>query len=704
MIEKTTLLEFMQESVTQTISEKDLLQRLKIHSDDRHHVKRLLCELIASGDIIETSKNRLGLPERLHLVVGYLHAHQRGFAFVMPKKRGEPDIFISPDDLGNAFHGDLVVATLKRAKGGKSNEGHILRILQRGQSRIVGLYEDRGGYGFVLPEDAKLPPLYVDAEHALNAEDGQIVLAHIISYGEHRKHPEAEVVEILGLQSAPGMDEKIVIHTHGLPTAFPANVTELAKAISTQIPEETIRRRLDLRDRCTFTIDGETARDFDDAVSLERLENGNYFLGVHIADVSAYVPEEHPIDQEAYQRGTSVYFPDRAIPMFPEHLSSDVCCLREGQDRLTLSALMEFEPTGKLARYDLTPSVIRSNARLTYTIVRQILKDQDQPLRERYAALVPTLELMKDLSELLYQKRLQRGSLDFDLPEPEIVLDLQGKVENIFKAERNLAHRMIEEFMLAANETVASHLSWMQIPSVYRVHEPPNEEKLANLDEFLGTLGLRVSKGGHVHTKDIQRLLQRVQNKPTEHLVNTLTLRAMKQARYSTNNSGHFGLASTCYTHFTSPIRRYPDLMVHRILKDTWAGRDFTDEAFEQRRAYLETIADHSSIRERVAMEAERDILAIKKLRFMHEKVGDLFSGVISGVAAFGLFVELQEFFVEGLIHITSLHDDYYHYREETYSLVGERTRKTYRVGDSVRVQIVRVDLPKRQMDLMLCG
>jgi len=334
--------------------------------------------------------------------------------------------------------------------------------------------------------------------------------------------------------------------------------------------------------------------------------------------------------------------------------------------------------------------------------VRQILKDEEPGLREHYAEFLPSLELMKDLSELLLQQRMRRGSLDFDLPEPEIILDVQGRIENIIKAERNLAHRLIEEFMIAANEAVASHLAWMQIPSIYRVHDKPDEAKLAHLDNFLGTMGVRLQRGAHIHAKDIQRLLKRVHGKPTEHLVNFITLRAMKQALYSVQNTGHFGLASTHYTHFTSPIRRYPDLMVHRILKDTWQGRGFSEHAVERRRQELEGIAEHSSVRERIAMEAERDILAIKKLRFMRDKVGDIFHGVISGVAPFGVFVELQEYFVEGLIHVTNLRDDHYFYHEETYSLVGEHTHQRFRMGDAVTIQIARVDVARRQMDLML--
>ena len=702
-IDKTAILEFFTASVPQTIAEKDLFKRLEVDSDHRHEFKRLLHELIAAGEIVELKKNRLALPERLNLVIGHVQANRKGFAFVIPKQPGKPDVFISADNLGNAFHGDFVIARLLRSTSGKTAEGEIAQILQRGQTRVIGAYEHHGQYGFVVPEDVKLPyKVYIDAANRLDAKPRQIVVAQILRHDEHHRNPDGQIVEILGYPQTQGIDEKIIIEAHHLPTEFPANALKEADAFPDAISGEELRTRLDLRAQCLFTIDGENARDFDDAVSIERLENGHYKLGVHIADVNFYVKEGSPLDFEAYQRGTSVYFPDRAIPMFPERLSNNLCSLREGEDRLTMSVFMEFDATAKLAQYDIAPSVMRSSARLTYTAVRQMLQDGDEALRQRYAAQMPSLWLMKELSELLLQRRIARGSLDFDLPEPEVVLDIQGNVESILKAERNLAHRMIEEFMLAANETVAAHLTWMHVPTVYRTHEPPDEDKLGTLNDFLGSLGLNVRGTKNLHPKEIQRLLKLVRGKSTEHLVNKITLRAMKQARYTVQNSGHFGLASTCYTHFTSPIRRYPDLIAHRILKDALAGRGFSEDAVEQRREQLATIAEHSSMRERAAMEAEREILEVKKLRFMEDKLGDVFNGVISGVANFGLFVELRDFFVEGLVHVTNLRDDFYQYREETYSLVGERSKKVYRVGDAVRVQIADVSVARRQMDFLL--
>ena len=705
MIAKETILKFMRELPAQTIGEKDLIKRLHIESDERHDVKRLLRELVAGGELVESEKHKYALPESLGLVVGHVHSSRKGFAFIVTGQPEVPDIYVSHNNLANAFHGDLVVVRLLRKKNGPSEEGEVIEILQRGQNRLVGRYEDHGDYGLVIPEDTKLPfKVYIDASNSGEAKAHQIVLARILNFETRRRHPEGEVLEVLGYPGTPGLDENIIIHSYNLPFEFPATVLERADSFPETIPAEEIEQRLDLRERCIFTIDGEKARDFDDAVSIERLDNANYKLGVHIADVNYYVQEGGALDQEAYQRGTSVYFPDRAIPMFPERLSNNLCSLREGEDRLTMSVFMEFDPTMKMVNYDISPSVIRSKARLTYNVVRQILKEQDEVARDHYEYLLPSLELMKELSELLLQKRMRRGSLDFDLPEPEIVLDMLGNVENIFKAERNLAHRIIEEFMIAANETIATHLSWLQVPSLYRTHDKPNAAKVATLNAFLHSLGMGLRPGAELHPKDLQRLIKQVHGKPTEHLVNFITLRTMKQARYTTENSGHFGLASKCYTHFTSPIRRYPDLIVHRILKESLQGGGFSETAQEHREKQMEGIAQHSSLRERNASEAERDILQVKKLRFMEDKLGETFDGIISGVASFGVFIELREFFVEGLVHVTSLHDDYYHYHEETYSLVGERSHTRYRIGDSVRVQIASVDVAKRQIDFLVAS
>jgi len=702
-VTKTQLLEFIQHDSYRPLSMKDLIKVLGIGPEERQAFKKLVKSLVQEGEIVETREGRYGAPGRMNLVVGYLQGHPDGYGFVVPKEKGVPDLYIRARNMGGAFHGDLVVARIeKREKGGRL-EGKIIRILQRGRHIMVGTYEAHKGYGYVIPEDPKIPyDVHVEKPDSLGARDGQVVVARITEYPHRRRNPIGEVIEVLGDRDTPGIDEEIVIREHELPVTFSPETLEEASAIPEELPAEELTQRKDLRHWLTVTIDGEKARDFDDAVSIEILENGHYRLGVHIADVSYYVQEQSAIDLEAYQRGTSVYFPDRAIPMLPPKLSNEVCSLKPREDRLTVSVLIEFTPRGDKIHYDIFESVIRSRERLTYTLVRQILQEEDPKLVEEYKWLSPSLQQMRDLAQVLYEKRIRRGSLDFDLPEPEIILDLQGGIENIVRAERHIAHRIIEEFMLAANETVASHMSWLNFPTIYRIHERPDEGKLSDFEEFIRRLGYTLRGAAAIHPRALQSLLEQVKGKPIERLVNTLLLRSMKQARYSATNEGHFGLASECYTHFTSPIRRYPDLQVHRMLKKTWVGESYTPDRLEQLEAWLEEIAEHSSVRERVAMDAEREIVAIKKVKFMQDKLGEVYEGIISGVAAYGLFVELKDLYVEGLVHVSTMYDDYYHYQEDNYALIGERTHKIYRLGDPIKVQVASVNVPRRQVDFLL--
>jgi ribonuclease R len=709
MITKTQLLEFMQHASYRPLSLKDLVQALEIDSHEHSTFKKLINELTQEGDIVETREGRYGTPGRMNLIVGYLQSHSSGHGFVLPKEKGIPDLYIRARNLAGAFHGDLVMARVEKRERGGRTEGRVIRILQRGHHVMVGIYEAHKDYGYVIPEDPKIPyDVYVEKRDSQDARNSQIVAVQITEYPEKRRNPIGKVVEILGDRDAPRIDEEIVIRQCELPVTFGSQTLKETAAIPQRLPRKEIVRRKDLRDLLIVTIDGEKAKDFDDAVSIEILENGNCRLGVHIADVSYYVREQSAIDQEAYQRGTSVYFPDRAIPMLPSRLSDDMCSLVPRKSRLTVSVFMEFTPQGEKVRYDISESVIRSRYRLTYTLVRQILQEEDPKLLKKYKKLIPSLQQMRNLAQILYEKRVQRGSLDFDLPEPEIILDLQGNIENIVKAERNIAHRIIEEFMIIANETVASHLSWMNFPSIYRIHEKPDEAKLSDFVEFIQPFGYTlkgISKGiSNVHPRAFQSLLGQVKGKPLERVVNTLLLRSMKQARYTATNIGHFGLASECYTHFTSPIRRYPDLLVHRMLKKTWETGSYTPEKLEELETSLDEMAQHSSQRERIAMDAERDIVAIKKVKFMRDKLGEVYEGIISGVASYGLFVELKDLYVEGLVHVSSMHDDYYHYEEESYSLIGEWSHKVYRLGDPVKVQVVSINVPKRQVDFTLVG
>jgi ribonuclease R len=509
---------------------------------------------------------------------------------------------------------------------------------------------------------------------------------------------------VLGWPDDPEVEVRTIVAKYELPYEFAPDVLSEARAVPRLVTEQDLAGRVDLRGVTTVTIDGETARDFDDAVSVRKEQGGAIRLWVSIADVSHYVKPGSPLDREAYLRGTSVYFPDRCIPMLPEELSNGICSLNPQVERLSLTAEMLFTRTGTMKEASFYPSVIRSDARLTYTIVRKILVDGDAEALAAHQALVPDLEVMRELALRLMEKRNKRGSIDFDLPEPQIILDLQGETVDIIKAERNLAHRIIEEFMLAANEAVASHLEARHIPSLYRVHEPPDPAKLADFKEFIFNFGYQFRmEEERVDPRELQRLLAEAEGKPEERMINEVLLRCMKQARYSHENLGHFGLAARCYTHFTSPIRRYPDLVVHRMLRGELAG-SFTEQELGRLAATHPETAEHTSRRERVAMEAEREIVALKKVQFMREKIGDTFDGYITGVTAFGFFVELIDLFVEGMVHISTLKDDFYRYVEKQHSLVGERLRQSFRIGDRVTVLVAAVSLERKQVEFVLAG
>jgi ribonuclease R len=531
-----------------------------------------------------------------------------------------------------------------------------------------------------------------------------MVVAEITRYPTERARPEGRVTQILGYPDDPEIEPQIIIHKYDLPHRFSSAALKEAQDLPPTPSPNEYGERVDLREIPTFTIDGENARDFDDAVSIEREREGGLKLYVSISDVSHYVKEESHLDEEAYLRGTSVYFPDRAISMFPPELSHQICCLHPRLDRLTLTAELRYDANGERKTVQFYPSVIRSDERLTYTLVRKILVDGDAELKNKFKHLLPSLELMADLCQELRRRRMERGTIDFDLPEPEVILNLQGEMEDIIRTERNLAHQIIEEFMIAANEAVAHFMEEKGFPFVYRIHEPPKKESIDEFQRFISHLGYKLIRPDHGMRKEsdhspkaFQRILSDVKGRPEERVVNDVLLRSMKWAKYSAKNLGHFGLASDSYTHFTSPIRRYPDLIVHRLLKRVLSKKEI--KISEETLAHH---ADHLSNRERVAMEAEREILNRYRVRFMKDKVGEEFKGIISGVTAFGFFVELENIFVEGLVRITSLHDDYYQYHEDKYCLVGERTHKRFRIGDPVKVKVERVDVEKRHIDFGL--
>ena len=689
---------------------RELMRQLRLKPEARRNIKHVLNELVIKGEVIKTRGNRFGLPEKMELETGTLQAHPQGYGFVIPEKTGKSDVYISAKGRLDAMDGDKVVARISPPAGRKKpagkREGMIIRILERAHTKVVGTYEipepRTSGVGFVTPSNSRLTQdVMIGPENAGGARPGSIVSAQIIAYPMRGRPPEGRIVRVIGEAGQPGIKSELIIEEYELPVEFSPAVLQEASDIPQQVTPAMCRGRRDLRALPTVTIDGEKARDFDDAISIEKIKTG-YRLWVHIADVAHYVKENTLLDQEAYQRGTSVYLPDRAIPMLPTPLSNGICSLNPDVDRLTLTAEMDISPAGKILTYDIYESVIKSAERMTYTAVREILVDRDPGQRRRYARLLREFELMDELMEILRAKRTKRGSIDFDLPEPQIVLDLQGRLTDIIRAERNRAHQIVEEFMLAANETVAAHVEEMEVPFIYRIHEEPDEDKITDLADFLSSLGINFPVEKKLKSSSLQKAINQVKGTPEEVLVNTVVLRSMKQARYSPENVGHFGLAAQSYTHFTSPIRRYPDLIVHRVLKAGLRGALKKPEVIEKLDETLPEAATHCSLRERTAMEAERDVVTMLKLDFMKDKLGETYDGIITGAAQFGFFVQLTGLFVEGMVHISALTDDYFHYEEKKHCLRGERTKRVYRIGDRVRVRVDKVDRDRKRIDFSL--
>jgi ribonuclease R len=706
MFAREDLLRLIREKVPHPATARELAQLLRVPSEERTAFKRQIRTLAASGDLLQIRGNRYGLPQEMNLVVGRLSTNPAGFGFVVPDgaQRGDKqDVYIAAANLTEAMHGDRVVARVERETP-KGLEGRIIRILERSQATLVGRYEtDDAGLGYVVPFDRRvLTDVHVPTGQGSSAEPGEMVLVEITRWPTATRGPVGRVVEVLGNVDEPGVDTQIIIRKFNIPDTHSEDAIEEAKRLGGTVRERDIRGRTDFRPVVTVTIDGEHARDFDDAITIERLTNGNYWLGVHIADVSHYVTEGSALDEEAYERGTSVYFPERAVHMFPSELATGLCSLNPHVDRLVQSCLMEIDRRGNVVRYEIHDGVINSNERMTYTAVSAILTDRDTDAIEKYRDLVPMFEQMHELFGILHQRRRRRGSIDFDLPEAEVVLTDEGRIEAIIASERNVAHRLIEEFMLLANETVAAHLVNGDVPALHRVHEAPDVKKVGDFEAFISTLGYSLgATGAAPKPKDFQKLIDRMKGTPEERPIAALMLRTMQKARYDAVSLGHFGLAAEHYTHFTSPIRRYPDLVVHRMLRESRVG-DLGDARREELDEELPETGRHTSEMERRADEAERELVQWKKVRFMADKVGDEYDGYVTGVAAYGLFIELIEHYVEGLVHISSMADDYYRFVEQQHVLFGENTRRTYRLGDKVRVQVVRVDMERRQVDLGL--
>ena len=700
---KEIILEHLRSNCCAPISAEDLLEALAGEFSATKFWNELLA-LEKEGHIVKTRFGTYGLPEKMGLVTGRLQLTSKGFGFVIPDNKGDrPDVFISPRALNGAMNNDRVMARVNYDVNGKKPEGEIIRIITRAHNKIVGTFFQSRDYAFVVPDDKKIASdIYIMRRDFNGAKNNQKVVVEITEWPQEHRKAEGKVVEILGKIGDVGLEILSIIKQHDLPLEFPAEVIEASKKIPKNVLKDELAGRRDLRHLPIVTIDGEDAKDLDDAVYVQQLSMNEFLLGVYIADVSYYVKEDSILDKEARERGTSVYLVDRVLPMLPERLSNGICSLNAGVDRLSMACEMHINREGKVLDYEIFPAVIHVRHRLSYNIVREILAG-DEALRVKYEDILPMVQLMDELREILHKKRARRGAIDFDLPEQKVILDDKLKPVEIVQRVHGNAESVIEEFMLAANETVAQHMFKQKWPFVYRVHDIPAEDKMQELAKLLANFNVKFKVQEEMDPAEIQRAVKAMEGRPEERLVSTVALRSMKQAVYQTENIGHFGLAAKFYTHFTSPIRRYPDLIVHRLLREWMHNPEMTSAKAEPLTDKLDVIAEHSSVRERAAAEAERATVELKMCEYMEEHIGEEFDGVVSGVTAFGMFVELANG-VEGLVHISSLMDDYYDFYEERYALVGTHTKKQYRLGDKVRIEVLQVNIQDVSIDFIMAG
>lgn len=698
---KEKLIEFMSDKDYKPMTKEELSKKFDIPIEFRKEFYKVLNDLEKEGTIIKSTNDRYGKIDTDFLVVGKLQGHERGFGFVMPEDRESPDVYIPAEAMNGAMHGDKVVSNVtKRSQGGKRQEGEIIRILERKNQFIVGTYEDNKNFGFLLPDNQKIfHDIFIPKSHVNGAKNGQKIVVEITQWPERRRNPEGKVSEILGYPSETGTDVLSIIRQFDLPEEFPAKVLKFAQNIENEVSQDEIKKRKDLRNIKTFTIDGEDAKDLDDAISIEILENGNYSLGVHIADVSHYVKEGSPLDKESYRRGNSVYLVDRVIPMLPRELSNGICSLNPNLDRLCLSVIMQINKQGKVVAHDIQETVINTDKRLVYEDVSDYLEDKDPKSIEKLDGILEELDTMKELMHILKSKRETRGSIDFNFPETQIILDDRGKPIEIKKADRRIANRMIEEFMLVTNETVAEQFYWAEVPFLYRIHEEPSEERMETFSKFIHNLGYSL-KGKEIHPKDLQILTEEIEGKKEELVISTMMLRSLKKAKYSMERNIHFGLAAEYYSHFTAPIRRYPDLVIHRIIKDFIKG-NISNHKEESLKKNLPEIAEHTSLTERTAEEAEREVQDLKMTEYMSERIGKEYEGIISSLTNFGMFVQLENT-IEGLVPFSQMIDDYYQFDEENLKIIGERTKKVYNLGDKVKIEVVGADIARRNIDFQL--
>ena len=696
---KKMIYEFLCDDMYVPMKIKELAIVLGVKKEDRPQLEQILEELMAEGRIERSKRGKFSKSE-VKKMTGTFQAHPKGFGFVSVEGQQE-DIFIPESETHGAMHMDTVEISVSPVADGRRREGSVLRIMERGMQQLVCTYEQSKTFGFAVPDNPKFgSDIFIPQERAKGAVSGHKVVVEITDYGKKDRKPEGKVIEILGHINDPGVDILSLVRAYGLPVEFDEKIMTQVEHVAKPVSEADMSGRMDLRDLQMVTIDGEDAKDLDDAVSLT-MEGENYILGVHIADVTNYVQEHSALDVEALKRGTSVYLVDRVIPMLPHALSNGICSLNQGEDRLALSCIMTVNPKGEIIDHTIAETVICVDRRMSYTNVKKILEEHDPTVTAEYETLVPMFERMEELAAILRKKRMKRGSIDFDFPETKVILDAEGNPVDIRPYDRNVATKIIEDFMLAANETVAADFFWREIPFVYRTHENPDSEKIQKLSTFINNFGYSLHIGAdEVHPKELQKLLQKIEGTEEEPLISRLTLRSMKQAKYTVENTGHFGLAADCYCHFTSPIRRYPDLQIHRIIKESLRGR-LNEKRMGHYEHILPEVAKHASEMERRADEAERETIKLKKVQYMEKHVGECFWGVISGVTEWGFFVELPNT-VEGLVRVTELSDDYYQYYESSYELVGQATNKRYKLGQRVYVRVENCDRVMRTVDFSL--
>lgn len=697
---KKMIEEFVGSKGYRSMSVKEMAMVLQVPSRDKKDFREVLDALAREGKISIDLKGKIK-PLPADVKVGKYMATQRGFGFV--RVEGEDDdIFIPGSYTKSALDGDTVQVLVKKEGGeGKRREGQVLNILERGNSVLVGTYTRSRNFGFVTPDNQKFTKdIYVAKAESKGAVTGHKVVVEITDFGDEQRKPEGRVLEILGHVNDPGVDILSVIKAYGLPEEYPDDVMKQIENIPDEVEEKEKAGRADFRDLQTVTIDGEDAKDLDDAITISK-EGNMYHLGVHIADVSQYVTEGSPLDKEALKRGTSIYLVDRVIPMIPHKLSNGICSLNQGVDRLALSCMMDINEKGEIVKHKICESVINVTRRMSYTSVHKIIEEKDEAERKEYEELIPMFELMYELADILQARREKRGSIDFDFPEAKIILDEKGKPIDVKEYERTQANRIIEEFMLAANQTVAEEYFWNELPFVYRTHETPDMEKIQNLALLIENFGYTLKiKEDEIHPKEVQKLMRSIAGKPEEGLIGRLALRSMKQARYTTECEGHFGLALKYYCHFTSPIRRYPDLQIHRIIKENIHG-GMKDKRIDHYQKILPEVAEQTSALERRADDAEREVEKMKKAEYMEQFVGKDFEGTISGLTTWGMYVELPNT-IEGMIRVADIPGDYYYYDEDLHRMVGEQTGKVYKMGEPLRIIVAGVDKLTRTIDFVL--